>query len=392
VLAADTGASVDKENRKIEMSFRTKPNTANKASLLTLRDFQKGQTVHGHVKKVEDYGLFIEVDDSKVSGLCHKSEVSRHSMSISPGSTLMPVQLSDNKGADVALALRSFREGDHVKAFITSVDLEKKRISFGLKPSYFGDDGDSDSEGSDDELESETLGVIAVEDEDAEMSDAQDEVQDPESSDEEEEEDEPMEVDSEPRFAPVEPIASTSKSPAVTLEVKGGFKWTDEPDESEISAGSSSDSSGDEKSGKKKKRKRKQIELDLTGDMQTRTPESNADFERLLLGSPNSSYLWIQYMSFQIQLSEIEKAREVAQRAIKTINFREEQERLNVWTALLNLENIYGTEKTIEDTFKDAVRRNDAKAVYLGLATIFEQSEKFDVRAPSRSIRLSSPC
>ena len=373
---------MDKENRKIEMSFRTKTNTTNKDSLLTLRDFQEGQTVHGHVKKVEDYGLFIELDDSKVSGLCHKSEVVWHSESLSSRPTLMPPQLSDNNGAGVTLALRSFREGDRVKAFITSIDLEKKRISFGLKPSYFGDDSGSEAEGSDDGSESEVLGVIIDGDEDAEMSDAQDGVQDPESSsDEEGEEEEPMAVDSEPKFAPIEPVASASKSPAVTLDVKGGFKWTDELDESEISAGPSSDSSGDENGGKKKKRKRKQVELDLTGDMQTRTPESNADFERLLLGSPNSSYLWIQYMSFQIQLSEAEKAREVAQRALKTISFREEQERLNVWIALLNLENIYGTEQTMEDTFKDAVRRNDAKTVYLGLAAIFEQSEKFDVSA-----------
>jgi len=69
---------VDKENRKIEMSFRTGSGIAGKTSLLALRDFQEGQTVHGHVKKVEDYGLFIELDDSKVSGLCHKSEVSRY--------------------------------------------------------------------------------------------------------------------------------------------------------------------------------------------------------------------------------------------------------------------------------------------------------------------------
>ena len=95
-------------------------------------------------------------------------------------------------------------------------------------------------------------------------------------------------------------------------------------------------------------------------------------------------------MSFQIQLSEIEKAREVAQRAFKTINFREEQERLNVWIALLNLENVYGTEQTIEDTFKDAVRRNDAKTVYLGLAMIFEQSEKFDVRVSFLFVRVLS--
>ena len=121
------------------------------------------------------------------------------------------------------------------------------------------------------------------------MSDAQEKVQETESSDDEEEEEEPMEVDSEPKFAPIEPVASTSKHSVVTLDVKGGFKWTEEPDEDGISIGSSSDSFDDENNGKKKKRK--QVELDLTGDMQTRTPESNADFERLLLGSPNSSYL-----------------------------------------------------------------------------------------------------
>ena len=78
MLIADGNDSVDEENCKIEMSFRTKSSTTRKDSLLTLRDFQEGQIVHGHVKKVEDYGLFIELDDSKVSGLCHKSEVSRH--------------------------------------------------------------------------------------------------------------------------------------------------------------------------------------------------------------------------------------------------------------------------------------------------------------------------
>ena len=75
---ADAGNSVDTENRKIEMSFRTKFSTTSRASLLTLRDFQEGQIVQGHVKKLEDYGLFIELDDSKVSGLCHKSEVGRY--------------------------------------------------------------------------------------------------------------------------------------------------------------------------------------------------------------------------------------------------------------------------------------------------------------------------
>jgi rRNA biogenesis protein RRP5 len=164
--------SVDKDNRKIEMSFRTQ--SASKGSLLALRDFQEGQVVHGHVKRVEDYGLFIELDDSKVSGLCHKSEVSKRPDS-NPISAQTLVQLSDNKNADVTLALRSFREGDRVKGFITSIDLDKKRISFGLKPSYFGDNDDPgpEAEGSDDVPETDALGVVADEDEGTGMLDVQ---------------------------------------------------------------------------------------------------------------------------------------------------------------------------------------------------------------------------
>ena len=121
--------------------------------------------------------------------------------------------------------------------------------------------------------------------------------------------------------------------------------------------------------------------------MHTKAPESTADFERLLLGSPNSSYLWIQYMSFQLQISEVDKAREIAKRALKTINFREEQEKLNVWIALLNLENVYGTDESLEAAFKDAARHNDSKTIHLRLAEIFEQSDKLEV---TLSVRLPS--
>jgi len=118
--------------------------------------------------------------------------------------------------------------------------------------------------------------------------------------------------------------------------------------------------------------------MDVTADMQTKLPDSNADFERMLLGSPNSSYLWIQYMSFQLQLSEIDKARGIGKRAIQTIHFREEQEKLNVWIALLNLENVYGTDATVGVVFKDAVRYNDSKTIHLRLATIFDESQKYE--------------
>lgn len=177
-------------------------------------------------------------------------------------------------------------------------------------------------------------------------------------------------------------LQSTPRSPtpkqAAPLKVEG-FSWFSGDAKSDAQSASSSDEgSEDESSKKKKRRKKKEIEQDLTADMHSKLPESNADFERLLLGSPNSSYLWVQYMSFLLQLSEIDKARETGRRAIQTISFREEEERLNVWTALLNVENVYGTDESLEAVFKDAARHNDSKTVHLRLAAILDQSEKHE--------------
>jgi hypothetical protein len=51
-------------------------------------------------------------------------------------------------------------------------------------------------------------------------------------------------------------------------------------------------------------------------------PGSVDDFERLVLASPSSSYVWIRYMAFLLSMSEVEKARAVAERALKTIDYR----------------------------------------------------------------------
>lgn len=174
--------------------------------------------------------------------------------------------------------------------------------------------------------------------------------------------------------------------PPTMLQLRRGFDWgakaIDSPeDHSDVpsSVGDSDDGAGGAPKGRRKKR-RHEIQKDLTAEMHVKAPESTADFERLLLGSPNSSFLWIQYMSFQLQLSEIDKAREIGRRAISAINFREEQERLNVWIARLNLENSYGTDETLEAAFRDAAKYHDAKHMHLRLASILEQTDKHAVR------------
>lgn len=288
--------------------------------------------------------------------------------------------MSDNAEADVAGALRGFREGDHVKAFVLGID--NRRISFSLKPSHFSAEDLQESDDEDD-------GGATGSDFDASSGDDQDEGEDDienaaieelSSSDEE------MDIDIDQKLIEqMSKMTSSTQSTKSTapilpsLSLAGGFHWSGETHVSDEEMESSSDEDESEQPSRKK-RKKKQIEQDLTADLQTKTPESNADFERLLLGSPNSSYLWIQYMSFQLPLSEVDKAREIARRAIRTINFREEKERLNVWIALLNLENVYGSDESLEAIFKEAARANDTKTIHLRLASIFDQSNKPEVR------------
>ncbi|KAG6862187.1 hypothetical protein C0995_004269 [Termitomyces sp. Mi166 len=356
--------SIDPAAKKIEMSFRS--SARKDPSQLSIGDLQIGQKIEGVIKRIEDYGLFIQIENSKLTGLCHKSE------------------LSDNKDADVVVALQGFREGDRVKAAIRKV--EKNKISLSLKPSNFVEEDfvDHDSPmNADVSRDGESLGVIddVVQDEETSQNDDISK-----SEDSEDDNDEAMDIDIDPDVQVFKPTDSKQPNPLPTLPVPslkltGGFKWsgTQAQIENEPDSGSSSDESDLEApSSKKKRRKRKEIEHDLTADMHTKTPESNADFERILLGSPNSSFLWIQYMSLQLQLSEIDKAREIARRAIRTISFREEQERLNVWIALLNVENVYGTDETLETIFKDAAKANDSKTIHLRFASILDEANKLE--------------
>jgi rRNA biogenesis protein RRP5 len=102
-------------------------------------------------------------------------------------------------------------------------------------------------------------------------------------------------------------------------------------------------------------------------------PETAADFERLLASDPNRSEHWIRYMAYHLSLADIASARNVAQRAFDRIEFRQEGEKLNVWTALLTLELKYGTPKSFQETIDKACQHNNPKQVYLRVCEILEK-------------------
>lgn len=61
------------------------------------------------------------------------------------------------------------------------------------------------------------------------------------------------------------------------------------------------------------------------------------------------------------------------------VTSREEQEKLNVWVALLNLENMYGNEETLKNVFERALQFCEPMPVYQQLADIYTKSEKIKV-------------
>ncbi|KAF2773115.1 nucleic acid-binding protein [Teratosphaeria nubilosa] len=348
--------SVDAAAKHANMSLKASHTDANYVPPLTVRDLEVGMVLTGKVRKVEDFGAFVDIDNTqpKLSGLCHRSEV------------------ASKRVEDVR---KLYSEGDLVKAKILAIDPEKRKISLGLKASYFtgGDvaveDGDGDSEDAGVEVDVES----EADDEDAQGGVDLADIENLEESEVEggaEFADEmDVDIDDEDRN---EPERSTSGGLKTS-----GFDWNGDAFAS-TDKGTTSDSEAERTVTKHRKRNKPEIKVDLTGDLDKNGPQSVSDFERLLLGSPNDSQLWIQYMAFQLQLSEIQKARDLAERALRSIHIRETDEKMNVWIAWLNLEVEYGNDERVEEVFKQACQVQDSLTMHERLASIYIDSGKHD--------------
>jgi rRNA biogenesis protein RRP5 len=142
--------------------------------------------------------------------------------------------------------------------------------------------------------------------------------------------------------------ATTSSSSKVVEEEESD---DDSEDDSENEGKGKRTRSKDNKKRKEEELVRNKEEKLLSGK---NIPEKANDFERLLISQPNSSYLWIQYMAHHLESANIDGARSVCERALRTIGFREETEKYNVWMAYLNVEHKFGSMDSFEAVFKRA--------------------------------------
>ena len=100
---------IDEERRRISLGMKQcLPNPWEEFSM----NYKKGDRVKGQIKSITDFGIFIGLPGS-IDGLVHLSDLSWSQ----PGEE----------------AVRNFKKGEEIEAVVLSIDVERERISLGVK-------------------------------------------------------------------------------------------------------------------------------------------------------------------------------------------------------------------------------------------------------------------
>ena len=374
------------DDGKLDLSLR--PSAIDKEGAV-VASIDVGDVLTGLVTRVEAYGVFVKLDDAPrdaASGLAHKS------------------QLSDDFVKDVATL---FAKGDRVKAKVLKIDEPaepggRRKLSLGLKPSYFdGDDAamadasdDDDSDGDDDALARA----------DALLADDSDDDDDAMEEDDEEDEDDDEEEDEEGDDAGglVEDEAEESDDDGSGDDESDDDLDDDEEEDDEEAAGAlrwEEDAPAAPSRKKAKKADKSEAALDDEADaaesalLADAGPRTAEDYERLLVTEWNAAATWIAYAKLLVKESDATGARGVLERALKKIGYREEAQRLEAWAALLAHERDHGDAKSLSAVVDRATKNADPTRVLLKLAALHEETSNYDAadaayaRAEKRSRR-----
>ena len=100
---------IDEDRRRISLGMKQcMPNPWDDFA----RDFNKGDRVKGQIKSITDFGVFIGLPGG-IDGLVHLSDLSW-----------------SLQGEE---AVRNFKKGDEIEALVLAIDVERERISLGIK-------------------------------------------------------------------------------------------------------------------------------------------------------------------------------------------------------------------------------------------------------------------
>ncbi|HVG47630.1 MAG TPA: 30S ribosomal protein S1 [Rubellimicrobium sp.] len=100
---------IDSQKRRVSLGLKQ---TQRNPWEVFSEQFPEGATVEGEVKNITEFGLFVGLPGD-IDGMVHLSDLTW-----------------EGRGED---AIQNFRKGDHVKAKVIEVDVEKERISLSVK-------------------------------------------------------------------------------------------------------------------------------------------------------------------------------------------------------------------------------------------------------------------
>lgn len=359
---------MDGEERKVSMVLRKRPRKKIIEKFAT-EGLKEGDVRSGTVKKIDRWGCIVQIAKG-VAGILHNSEVDQDRFISDPA--------------------EEWAVGQTITVVVIRVSKEK--LAFGTKRCYFEASGMSEEQ-VDDVLETNENAKAAmsqgkqIDTDKMDIEDAEeDEVQhgnDASGTEDTRELEMPLneESDSEPPAEEADTAAGDlmdveSTVPALKVSQKFDFsegpsgKVTEPSVEDELvedieTPVAESKKSSRDKREKKRLREAAEKEIRVREEALARddnAPETTEDFERLLVGEPNSSVLWIRYMAFCIQMSQLEKGRSIAERALETIALEKEIDRTNVWVAYINMEAQFGGMNDMKgkDDSKDDVKRDAA--------------------------------
>ncbi|QDZ24213.1 rRNA biogenesis protein [Chloropicon primus] len=322
---------VNEDRKQMEVTLRDDRQEKGKVSSVS-----EGDVLRGRITRLEKYGAFCYIEEKKLTGLIHISEL----------------------GTDYVKSVSSVVSvGDQVQVAVTKVDDAKHRIYLSMKGlgKIEGEsmEEDSDLEAVDEEAKIQDEVMFDLKNhEDGEMDESDDEL------------DQQRQLLNE--------MKGEGKAMTQTEEEE---TWTDFDVPKQAEASDAPEAAP----GKPRKKKEAEVRAaELARLNGSADPNSKADYERLVLTSPNDSYTWIGYMAFLLSLREVDEARKVAERALEVINYREQEEKHNVWVAYLNLEFEHGNppEESAMQLFKRGLPYNDSKKFHLALLSILKEKAK----------------
>jgi len=108
--------SLDFDKNLVELTLRE---NAEFTKYLKFSDLKEDQILTGNVSRIERFGIFIVITNSKISGLCHASEIVDGA-----------VETEESMKAQ-------YHQNDLVKVKLIKIDSGNKKIFFSMKPSHF---------------------------------------------------------------------------------------------------------------------------------------------------------------------------------------------------------------------------------------------------------------